>query len=539
MTIQLSVKGTLAERPFIGILLEAGKTGLTGMVRVENGHFIKVVYFQDGSVAFASSNEKSDRLTEVLKRAGKLTPEQVEDAQSRLRPNVSLGKTLVELGYISARDLLWGARAQVEGILRHLVFLTEGNYQIMEGSLPKEIINLKMSVDHVIFDAITRSENRDWILQYIGTPEAVYCPTPAFSEFDSDWKGAVEPITLRLDGKNSLHEIAQIADLDAFEVCKAVVVLQLLGLAELKKEQPVQLPLVEEAEIPEAAPSAERREAAQELGQILQIPTVEQLQKEQLKETRPSEETFALLPEPLDQEGAVAEQQKKGVERPRLPSLKDRQVQIPLQTIATQSKAAAFFSPERRRQWIIAGIIVTGGVLAGSAWYYFQNRMSVPTLTNSQPSYTKKSSASEPVGQPAVSQAEPGPSTPSLPGASVEPGPSVSQPSSAPIEVLQTGRIRDAARIWRQQLSRQRSAFTVQLLIACQEKTVLETFQMMSYSPELAVLPLKYKGQNCYRVIFGVFPSLDAAQAGASRLPASLLGQPSPPAPISLQRVLQ
>ena len=92
------------------------------MVRLETGPVIKVVYLQSGTIAFASSNEKSDRLTEVLKRAGKLTPEQIEHAQARIKPNVSLGKTLVELGYISPKDLLWGARMQVEGILYQLLF---------------------------------------------------------------------------------------------------------------------------------------------------------------------------------------------------------------------------------------------------------------------------------------------------------------------------------------------------------------------------------------------------------------------------------
>ena len=102
-----SRRGSLSEIGFIEILKNSAASDLTGMIRLENGPVIKVVYFQNGTIAFASSNEKADRLTEVLKRAGKLTPEQVEDAQSRLKPNISLGKTLVELGYISARDLLW------------------------------------------------------------------------------------------------------------------------------------------------------------------------------------------------------------------------------------------------------------------------------------------------------------------------------------------------------------------------------------------------------------------------------------------------
>ena len=152
-------KGVLTDTNFIEILKDASQSALTGMIRAENSPVIKVIYFQKGSISFASSNEKSDRLTEVLKQAGKLTPEQVEDAQSRLKPNVSLGKTLVELGYISAKDLLWGARAQVDGILHHLLFWNQGKYQILEGTLPREIIHLNLTVPVVIFEGIMKTQN--------------------------------------------------------------------------------------------------------------------------------------------------------------------------------------------------------------------------------------------------------------------------------------------------------------------------------------------------------------------------------------------
>ncbi len=170
--MKFSAKGSLSDSKFIEILKDAAQSNLTGMIRLENGPIIKVVYFQKGTISFASSNEKIDRLTEVLKRAGKLTPEQVEDAQARLKPNVSLGKTLVELGYISAKDLLWGAREQVDGILHQLLFWNQGKYQLMEGTLPREIIHLNLPVASVIFTGIMKSQDRDWILQHIGSPEA-------------------------------------------------------------------------------------------------------------------------------------------------------------------------------------------------------------------------------------------------------------------------------------------------------------------------------------------------------------------------------
>src|SRR5215471_12372930 len=216
--MQIPLKGSLAETGFIEILKDAAQSKLTGMVRVENGTVIKVAYFQQGSIAFASSNEKTDRLTEVLKRAGKLTPEQIEHAQARLKPNVSLGKTLVELGYISAKDLLWGARNQVESILHQLLFWTTGTFQILEGNLPKEIVSLNIPVYQIIYDGILKTQNREWVLQHIGSPEAVYSIAPDFHETNATYKLPVERVVSRLNGKRTLEEVSQVAEMETFEV---------------------------------------------------------------------------------------------------------------------------------------------------------------------------------------------------------------------------------------------------------------------------------------------------------------------------------
>lgn len=289
----IPTKGSLAQLSFIQVLKEAASSQLTGMIRVEKGPIIKVVYVQQGTIAFASSNEKSDRLTEVLKRSGKLTSEQIEDAQSRLKPNVSLGKTLVELGYISPKDLLWGARAQVEGILHQLLFWSEGNYQVLEGPLPKEVVSLGLPVPHVLYDGILRTQDRDWILQQIVSPQAVYQLSPDFHEKNANWKLPAEAVVSRINGKRPLEEIAQNAGLDTFEVCKTVAALQLLQLVERVQEQPIQVPLlVTETQTEQAMEMARTINAPREvsLGQVLQIPTMEELQEEPDPEPEPESE---------------------------------------------------------------------------------------------------------------------------------------------------------------------------------------------------------------------------------------------------------
>lgn len=300
--MELSPKGPLQEVGFIKLLLDSMEAKRTGMVRIESGQIIKVVYMQQGSVAFASSNEKTDRLTEVLKRAGKLTPEQIEHAQARLRPNVSLGKTLVELGYISPRDLLSGARMQVESILQQLLFWNQGNYQIIDGPLPKEIVSLSMSVPQIIFDGILKSRDRQWVLQHIGSPESVYQLDPGFHEMNALSKLPVEETVSRMNGKRSLEEIAHTSGQDTFDVCKMVAALEILGMAHKAESEAapivtmVESPREQQAPAPfELNPIAPKQDLS--LGQVLQLPTVEELQSASHRET-----TFA-APSPATSPG--------------------------------------------------------------------------------------------------------------------------------------------------------------------------------------------------------------------------------------------
>ena len=288
--MELSPKGPLQEVGFIKLLLDSMEARRTGMVRIESGQIIKVVYMQQGSVAFASSNEKTDRLTEVLKRAGKLTPEQIEHAQARLRPNVSLGKTLVELGYISPKDLLWGARMQVESILQQLLFWNQGNYQIIEGPLPKEIVSLSMSVPLIIFDGILKSRDREWVLQHIGSPESVYQLDSSFHETNAQYKLPVEETVSRMNGKRTLEEIAHASGQDTFDICKTVAALEILGMAHKVESEAVPEVALSEAAVEEAPavpfdlnPIAPTQNLS--LGQVLQIPTVEELQNQSRQES--------------------------------------------------------------------------------------------------------------------------------------------------------------------------------------------------------------------------------------------------------------
>ncbi len=536
--MKFPTKGFLNDTAFIEILKDAAQSGLTGIVRLENPPVIKVIYFHQGTISFASSNDKEDRLTEVLKRAGKLTPEQVEDAQARLKPNVSLGKTLVALGYVSAKDLLWGARSQVDGILHHLLFWNQGKYQVQEGALPQEIIHLNLPVTSVIFEGIIKTKDREWILKHIGSPDAVYAVSAGFQEQNQALKLPVSDLVSRLNGKSSLHEIAETSDMDTFEICKTVVALEYLNLARPVMEEPLQMTFpaledLEPMEVPatpvEPVPPAKDE---QELGQMLHLPTVDELDKAADQEAEPpgaTEETPE--PEPVTIEAAAATvQSAQNTSEPQpepehsseldavfQPLLEEPALdRVPMQSMVRGSQA----TPRSAFRWkrVITILLVVMAIGAGAVYYVL-----------------KKEQRAKPFRPTVVLKDQPSQLTPPTP----EANPAFHEiPPEGPLRLLRNGRVADAAKSWNDTLTKESFGYTIQLVIACQAKTVADTHRLLNYSNEVMVLPVNYKGQVCHRVLYGKYPSKSQAKEAIDYLPNIFVEQNSPASVVEISKVI-
>lgn len=554
----LPTKGTLSDLDFIALLEQIAVDRLTGMVRLETGSLIKVVYLQQGTIAFASSNEKSDRLTEVLRRAGKLTVEQIEHAQSRLRPNVSLGKTLVELGYISPKDLLWGARMQVEGIVHQLLHWSHGTFQFLEGPVPKEIVSLNLSIPHVIYEGILKTQDREWVLKHIGSPDAIYIITPDFHEKNVTYKLPVEEIVSRMNGKRTLEQIADAAGKDTFEVCKTVVALEKLKLVERFHEKPLQMNLVV-SEPAMTEPVQEEplnatpfeSEHGLSLGQVVQLPTMQELnpQEEQRSFDQPvfPEEdqdelvgTIQLLTQPMEEDEdpfdekvvSYVSSQATDDAAPQPQAVRD--IPVPMESLSEMRKKY----PRERKQvdWRkmalgMSAIALLGLAAAGYYWRSTQPRVDEHSTVPPHPSI-----------KPQQEQLEPGTTN-----AEVEPPAKTTQPPTNPASVVdadplmlaKSGQLQEAALVWKKALIPQNQKLTIQLEIACQEETIFDAISILQDSKHLLIVPMNYKGQPCYRVLYGTYDSVAQAKNMKLNLPSKFLNQQSPPQIVPVARILQ
>lgn len=103
----------------------------TGEIVFERGNARKIVYFESGAPSYAVSNQDTERLGVIVKRAAGLSNGQIDTAVKMARGTDKLtGDVLVQLGYIDEEARAEMLAEQTRAIIRSLFLWETGRYVI-------------------------------------------------------------------------------------------------------------------------------------------------------------------------------------------------------------------------------------------------------------------------------------------------------------------------------------------------------------------------------------------------------------------------
>jgi Domain of unknown function (DUF4388) len=157
MDQNLPLTGKLDNIYLSEILENLQSTQATGILTVERDSQVKSIYLKEGQIVFASSNLESDRLGEMLLKSGKLSRQQYEQSVEALKnTGKRQGAVLVELGFLTPKELFEGLKYQVLEILYSIFLWKEGRYQFAAGELPRRVIPIQIDPVTLISEAIKR-----------------------------------------------------------------------------------------------------------------------------------------------------------------------------------------------------------------------------------------------------------------------------------------------------------------------------------------------------------------------------------------------
>jgi septal ring-binding cell division protein DamX len=572
------LEGEINEINLVERLVELWREQFTGAIRFENDGIIKIVYFKSGDVLSASTNDRADSVDEILMRAGKVSREHVKQALAKRKENETLGDALLNLGFITRKELTWARRVQVVGVIRSITAWSAGQFTIVADYLPKRDEGTLFPLPQVLVELIVTDQDRQKFERVMDGGSAVYAKA---GDFDDVFRKLglneqAEAIVRQIDGTKSVSEVATTSGGETFNVYKllnALATLRILNRVDQPSAQPefalddfASAGVADAADVwnepPQSQPSPtfELDEA-----EALTQPTIEiQIPSEQPTASAWDEEEEQIVPEPVSE--APPERMPAWDVPPRPPApppipapvepaadadeeqwgFDDAQLETVRRATTPPKASAPVIKQGGRRYGLIIALLVIA-ILAAGGWFgyqYWQQRQEAEQQAAAAP-VRRPTPRPAPATPPqtmtiveapttttttmaaidtAATQTTPPPPVQTDTGAAlprVTPKPLVIAAAPAPEPAPSADGIRARYDAMAQQFAANPTGnFTVQVQILCEPSNVAKA--MSAGGSNIWFVPQTIGARSCYRVFWGHYNTRDEAQRAMTAIPADL-----------------
>ena len=539
----------------------------------------RTIFFESGDIVFAQSTHTMDRLTFLLVERGKLTQAQMDYALANLKPGLSIGKNLIEMGFITQRDLLDVARAQVERVLQGAMG-TPDQLPIFEArDLDATVVRLPMDTPQLLLNGLLNIQNRERLLELLGPLNQVVV-LQGRRLMEMSLPPDLAKLPPLLDGTHTLLELSREALTEPLRLGTFALFLREIGWARLHEMPPLDrqaldMALTSELEplsppLPDslmatvpslfstieaaAKPTTNLEHLARALdalpGSTLDEELFHREEDRPPKTSRiPEQLTLPLTPGPMPNpsgfspETGQASIPTPSMELPELPSAMDEGPEPEM----TLKSSLLMASPEEQLRiedpsppeptpkansgkgpvfGLVALLLVS---LGAGGWWWFKVRPAT-MITLAPP---VKPPVSRLVSPSIAVPPETGTPQPEL-AKSESPKPLPPKPAPTPVigtsiqervDALRKGDLELAIQQGQKYLAEgSAKQWTLRLEIACVGETLKRAVEIFpDGKPDIFIVPMTLRdGRSCYQVFYGKFPSSATAEKQAGSLPKAL-----------------
>jgi hypothetical protein len=235
-----NLMGSLKAFKLPDLLIGIQRGTKTGILEIVSGSIVKRVYINNGDMIYATSTYEEDQLGEMLLKEGKITIEQYNQSSNLLlTTGQKLGKILVDLSCLTARELYLSVQRQVQEIILSLFTYEESFFEFREGPpLGKDLITLRISAANIIYLGMKRIRSFVYLKQMCPSTDDILVmsqnPMNAFQSLslpEDDKK-----ILSLINGNSTLKEILKLSPSDDFESLKTICAFLNIGIINGKKQ---------------------------------------------------------------------------------------------------------------------------------------------------------------------------------------------------------------------------------------------------------------------------------------------------------------
>lgn len=522
----MSDEGQIGEIDLIQRLVDLGRERFTGAIRFEQDGIIKIVYFKGGDVLSASTNDRTDAVDEILLRAGKVSKDHVKQALAKRKESESLGDALLNLGFITKKELTWARRVQAIGILRSVRGWKKGSYAIVADYLPKREEGTHFPLPQVIVEMFVTDQDRAAIDRSMHGGTVVFEKADGFDEaFERiGLNEEAAQIASKIDGSRSASDIAGAAGKDAFNTYKLLAALHALGLLKPQQKAEVTDELAFGAVGVADASNAFDRSSPMPAFELEPEPPVSSTGEE----APPPPPAIASVPKPSEVQWGFDEAQIETANRAAAASSAPAAAppkgarRTPPQFTRPQQKATS-----RTPVYVLIVVLLLAGASFGG-WYWWTTMRQPATNVASTAPVRRTPAVRKQSTAPAPSPAPVPMATTSTPAPTPMPAPAPVIPKPAPVPVAQP-QVQPKPQpqpppVQPQPKPQAQAAgkFTIQIELVCQAASLKKASEAGGGNVWSA--PITYRGQQCHRVFWGHFATRAEAEAGTAQIPQVLRG---------------
>lgn len=530
----------------------------------------RTVYLEHGDVVFAGSTHPLDRLTHLLVERGRITQAQLDYALANLNPGMSIGKNLIEMGFITQRDLLDVARAQVERVVWATLADDENQPAFEARELDATTVRLPFDTPLMLLSGVLNLRNREAVLEELGPLNQVVV-LEGRRLHELSLPPDLSRLPALLDGSRTLLELSRESGVEPFRLGAFALFLREIGWARLHELPPLDRRALELAlepaqppltpALPDPPPEPQPSLFSEIHASQLPTTNLEHL-SEALDQLGPEDELPDLpeldelpdLPEPPEWPEPVSVPVASPEQPLRIHHEASGTTELP------EPPAPPAAPPSRRTLALGAVVVILLGAWGGFRYLHRGGRKPAPAPAPKTEGTPAQGTTSAPGPGPANA---PGPSAEApqpVPPSKIEPPPPKAEAAPEPKpkpqpreETRSTGPASRQERFktitdgsWKVALAQGeaqrrhlRGKWTLRLEIACQGSTVQHAADLLrKQDPDLFLLPMTMRdGRTCYQVFLGEYRSEAAAIHAAKRLPAPFLAEGNRPKPFRVSEI--
>ncbi len=254
----MALKGNLRDvglSQLFNLIHLAHKTGAL-TVTSDNGAGAARLYFKEGRLIHAALDGQNARLTDVLVKVGKISPDQAKTLRSRSKVDTDkeLGLLMIQSGILNQTDIVQGVKSYLLDTVYHLFTWPGGTFRFDPNLLPpEERITVPINLDNLIIEGGRRVQ--EWEHQRDELPD-LDVPLKFSERPDANlrninlsvdqWK-----VVSFINSRNTIRQIASFLKMDEYQIRRLVYGLQSAGLVDVAKSGAKTAP---HPKVPPAAP---------------------------------------------------------------------------------------------------------------------------------------------------------------------------------------------------------------------------------------------------------------------------------------------